>query len=381
MNASPLVPPPGVRLSTDTLQRGSRIRARVRWTDPSSHVRQSRSIAITDDATAREFFTVMRTSSAYTVDPFVTLRDYADAIGDRYLRGVDLTSTASGYRAGLRLRALPMLGHLRIRDITAGIVDRVIDAWEPQLSRSTLNNTLAALIRVLDEAVRDEVITRNPARDRADRRYRALGAEGRTRISLPSLDEVLRLAEACGSIHQNYADHVMLCAFLAARGAEVSGLRVGDVDWDRRTVLIERQNYPGAGGIVTKPTKSRRPRRVPIVSKLEPILQRLTVQRPATAPLLRGPRGGVITTATLRDATHWDALVASMGLRGLRRHDLRHVGATWFANSGVPLHVVADILGHASIETTRTYLHTDDAALARAAISFDRPLGEASARP
>jgi integrase len=60
------------------------------------------------------------------------------------------------------------------------------------------------------------------------------------------------------------------------------------------------------------------------------------------------------------------------GLQGLRCHDLRHVGATWFANSGVPLHVVADILGHASIEMTRTYLHTDGDARARAAISFDR---------
>ncbi|HEY0258654.1 MAG TPA: site-specific integrase [Lacisediminihabitans sp.] len=200
-------------------------------------------------------------------------------------------------------------------------------------------------------------------------------------MSLPTLEEVLRVSEACGEIHQSYADHVMLCAFLAARGAEVSGLRVGDADWGSGTVLIERQSYPGAGGIVTKPTKSRRPRRVPIVQLIEPTPHRLTAQRPATAPLLRGPRGGVITTASLRDATHWDALVAEMELQGLRRHNLRHVGATWFANSGVPLHVIADILGHASIETTRTYLHTEDAALAKAAISFDQHLGEASAQP
>lgn len=273
-----------------------------------------------------------------------------------------------------------MLGHLRIRDITAGIIDRAIDAWEPQLSRSTLKNTLAAFTRVLDEAVRDEVITRNPTRDPADRRYRSSGNERRPHLSLPTLDEVLRLAEACRAVHQSYADHVLLCTFLAARGAEVSGPRVGDVYWASMTVLIERQSYPGAGGIVTKPTKSRRPRRVPIVSMIEPKLRRLTAQRPATAALLRGPRGGVITTASLRNATHWDALVASMGLQGLRRHDLRHVGATWSANSGVPLHVVADILGHASIETTRTYLHTDDAALVRAAINFDRHLSKTSAR-
>ena len=30
-----------------------------------------------------------------------------------------------------------------------------------------------------------------------------------------------------------------------------------------------------------------------------------------------GPRGGVITTATLRDATRWDELVTDLGLNGL----------------------------------------------------------------
>lgn len=143
--------------------------------------------------------------------------------------------------------------------------------------RSLLKNLLAALTRVLDEAVRDEVIARNPARDRADRRYRSVAAETGKRGTLPTLEEVLRLSNACGEIHQSYADHVMLCAFLAARGAEVSGLRVGDVDWESKTVLIERQSYPGAGGIVIKPTKSRRSRRVPIVGLVESTLRRLTV--------------------------------------------------------------------------------------------------------
>jgi integrase len=378
MNCSIFTPPAGVRLNTDALRRGSRIRARVRWTDPTSHARRSRSITVADDAAAQEFFELLRASSSRGLDPLVTLRDYANSIRDRYLRGVDLTSTAAGYRAGLRLRLLPALGHLRVREITAGIIDRTIDEWETQLSQSTLKNTIAALTRVLDEAVRDEIIERNPSRNRAHRHYRSSTSELRPPLQLPSLDDVLHIAQACGEIHQCYADHVMLSAFLAARGAEISGLRVGDVTWASKTVLIERQTYPGTGGIITKPTKNRRPRRVPIVNMIERTLLRLTVQRPATDRLLHGPRGGIITTASLRRATHWDALIAALGWQGLRRHDLRHVGATWFANSGVPIHVVADILGHGSIETTRLYLHTDNTALARAAISFNRHLTKES---
>jgi len=370
-------PPIDVRLHADTLHRGSRIRARIRWTDPVLHQRLSRSITVNDVEKAEEFFRLMRSHNGSAVDPLVSFSSYVHWIGDRFLRGVDPTSTASGYRAGLRLRVLPALGHLCVREITTGIVDRAIDNWEGTYSRSTLKNTIAALTRVLDEAVRDDLITHNPVRDRAGRRYRTNLELPHTKL-IPGPDDVVRIAEACTEIHQSYADHVMLSAFLAARSSEVGGLLVGDVDWASKVVTIERQCFPGAGGLSIKPPKGRRARRVPIIELLEPMLRRLTTRRSRNLPLLRGPRGGVITTASLRDATDWDELVASLGLRGLRRHDLRHAGATWFANAGVPIHVVSDILGHASVETTRAYLHTDDTALQNAAARMNEHLREAA---
>ena len=369
------LPPLGVQLHLDALPRGSRLRARIRWTDPSSRERRSRSVTVDNDIAAQQFFELMRTSSNRAVDPLITLNDYARSISDRFLRGVDPTSTAAGYRASLSLRILPRLGHLRVREITTGLIDRTIDDWERAHSRSTIKSTIAALTRVLDEAVRDDLITRNPVRDRADRRYRA-NTELRYSRPIPAPDDVRRIAAACATIHQSYGDHVMLSAFLAARSSEVGGLVVGDIDWTNRIVTIERQCFPGAGGLSIKAPKGRRARQVPIIEPLEPVLRRLTMRRARSLPLLRGPRGGVITTATLRDATGWDELVASLGLRGLRRHDLRHAGATWFSNAGVPIHVVSDILGHTSVETTRAYLHTDNTALQNAAARMNEHLRE-----
>ncbi|WP_419538928.1 tyrosine-type recombinase/integrase [Microbacterium paraoxydans] len=83
--------------------------------------------------------------------------------------------------------------------------------------------------------------------------------------------------------------------------------------------------------------------------------------------LLVGPKGGALTTATVRDATNWDQIVSDLGLPDLTRHGLRHTGATWMADAGIPLHVLQDILGHASVETARGYLHPDDRHLASAA--------------
>jgi hypothetical protein len=78
---------------------------------------------------------------------------------------------------------------------------------------------------------------------------------------------------------------------------------------------------------------------VPGLDPLRPILKRLTEGREPGNQLLVGPKGGVLTSATVRDATNWDQLVAKLELPDLTRHGLRHTGATWMADAGVPLHV------------------------------------------
>ncbi|WGH90003.1 tyrosine-type recombinase/integrase [Auritidibacter ignavus] len=142
---------------------------------------------------------------------------------------------------------------------------------------------------------------------------------------------------------------------------------VGDVDWDTSIVTIRRQTYPGKGGLVPKQTKGRDVRPVPTLAPLKPVLERLTEDRDPDERFLVSPRGGVLTTATVRDATHWDDLVTRLGQPGLARHGLRHTGATWMADAGIPLYVLQEILGHKSIETTRRYLHPDHRKLLEAA--------------
>ncbi|WP_392426064.1 tyrosine-type recombinase/integrase [Barrientosiimonas humi] len=377
------LPPVGVKLTTDVERRTDGFRARVRWTDPSTKKRAGRVSHVRTMEEVEEFFDQMRKATDTGTDSTLTLREYAASIGTRWTRGLDPTSTAENYDAGLRLRVLPALGHIQVVKITAGIIDRTIDAWETKYTASTIKNSIAPLVRVLDEAVRDDIIAINPAKHRARRNLgkHVTQTTGALRqYAIPDLATLRTLADACGRIHQSYSDHVMLAALLAARGSEVSGLRVGDVDWTNRIVLIQRQHYPGKGGLVIKQTKGRRARPVPILDALEPILQRLTEGKGPDDPLLRGPRGGVLTTATVRDATHWDDMVKRLGFDNLTRHGLRHTGATWLADAGIPLHVLQEILGHQSIETTKGYLHPDHRHLAEAARQANQFLSAPPAR-
>ncbi|MEU6483678.1 tyrosine-type recombinase/integrase [Streptomyces sp. NPDC046887] len=136
---------------------------------------------------------------------------------------------------------------------------------------------------------------------------------------------------------------------------------------------VRRRTTPAPGGLVDKATKGKRARTVPLIEEVRPMVAQrlLAVGNDPDARIFYGPRGGRISTAVLRDATHWDDVVTELGFKHLRRHDLRHTGLTWFADAGVPLHVLCKIAGHGSLTTTQRYLHpdADQITAARAALS------------
>ena len=144
------VPPLGVRVTVDVEEhegaRGTRYWARVRWVDPTTGKRDGvkRSHASLD--AAQDWLGRMELAAKTGLDTGQTLSAYVSLIGDRWARGIDPTSTYDPSAAGLRRRVLPTLGHLPVPLINAGMVDRAIDAWEREHSRSTVKNSVGAVV-------------------------------------------------------------------------------------------------------------------------------------------------------------------------------------------------------------------------------------------
>ena len=116
---------------------------------------------------------------------------------------------------------------------------------------------------------------------------------------------------------------------------------------------------------------------MPVIDEIRPLVGRRldAISDDPMARLFTGPHGGRITTAVLRDATHWDEVVAKLGYSYLRRHGLRHTGLTWMADAGVPVHVLQKIAGHGSLTTTQLYLHPDERWISDAGQALSAHLG------
>ncbi len=269
--------------------------------------------------------------------------------------------------------------------ITHGAVDRVVHGWiADQCSRSTVKNSLAVLVRVMEQAVRDGIIDRNPARVTGwQRDYQQAEDEldDPRALALPDWESLCRLAAALvqrsADSFAGWGETVIFAACTAARIGEVSGVRGADIDRAAWTWTVRRQTTPGPGGLIDKGTKGKRARTVPLIEEVRPLVARRldAIGQDPSARLFTGPRGGRISTAVLRDATHWDEVVTGLGYEHLRRHDLRHTGLTWMADAGVPVHVLRKIAGHGSLITTQRYLHPDAQAITDAGATLSAHLG------
>nr|WP_246273720.1 site-specific integrase [Phytohabitans houttuyneae] len=302
------------------------------------------------------------------VDPHAAtmrLAQYGDSVWTLAMRGLE-GKTLDPYSAGWRKRVVPTLGHLPVRMLTNGAVDRAVHSWIADgCSRSTVKNSIAALVRVMEQAVRDGIRDRNPARLTGwQRDYQRAEDEldDPRALALPDWAALTTLAaalvERSHGHYPGWGDVVTFAGGTAARIGEVSGVRKGDIDPRTWIWTVRRQTTTGPGGLIDKGTKGKRAREVPIIEELRPMVAAKLDAAPAPdSRLFVGPRGGRISTAVLRDATHWDEVVNALGYDYLRRHDLRHTGLTWMADAGVLTHVLQKIAGHGSLTTTQRYLH------------------------
>lgn len=164
-------------------------------------------------------------------------------------------NTLARDRAALA-HALPTIGHLALASVTPmhirSIVDAIRDAGRSPKTVRTYMGTLSALFA---GAVEADLIQRSPVRPRS------LALERPVRRHRPTLtpDELRRLARA---MPPRYRALVLVGAVLGLRWSEAVGLRVGDVDFLRRTLTVAQTVGEVAGRVrvvdLTKTDASRR---------------------------------------------------------------------------------------------------------------------------
>ncbi|MFD6093947.1 tyrosine-type recombinase/integrase [Oerskovia sp. NPDC060338] len=305
--------------------------------------------------------------------------------------------TFSYYRDGWNARVIKTFGATKVGDISVGEVERAQAEWARTGSVHTARQARFALSAVLGVAVRDGLLSANPARSatssNAEKRHRQERKVGMTLTpaQLASLVEAVRALPN----GEPYAMMVDLMGSAGLRYGETAALQVGDVDLVRGILSVTRSvsemtkddadlaaGYSREGNLVWGPPKGGKSRLVPIPRHLIGPLSELLAKRPRSAQVFRSERTGYVirgnvlkskvraTKGNGETVQGWTAFVAWLGFAGLRVHDLRATAATNMLAAGVPPHVVRDILGHEDIKVTNGYARSHDDAFTRAVESL-----------
>jgi integrase/recombinase XerC len=167
-----------------------------------------------------------------------------------------------------------------------------------------------------------------------------------------------RASEEETSISLRDVAMVELLYATGARVAELCGLDLSDIDYDRQTIRVLG--------------KGSKERTIPLGN---PAMKALNVWLKEGRDLIKnslsgnavflGARGKRIDQRTVRTVVY-NALQAIEGIERMGPHALRHSAATHLLEGGADLRTVQEILGHASLATTQIYTHVSTERLQKA---------------
>ena len=255
-------------------------------------------------------------------------------------------TTQRNYGSLLKRQLLPVFGVRRLDRITRSMTLR----WFEDASKTTpgsANKALTLLGQILNHATACGHIGTNPVR--GIRRN-----PGRKMTRFLSREEIARLhlvldCYAGGSASQaQQADIVRLLLLTGCRRNEIVRLRREEAKGDRLE-LADSKTGPRTV-LLSEPARKIVARRMQLGNG------------PWVFPSFSDParpRG--------REPWLWNRVRREAGIEDVRLHDLRHTVASQAAMNGVPLPVVARLLGHANVRMTMRYAHVGDREIEAAA--------------
>ncbi|MDK1016411.1 MAG: tyrosine-type recombinase/integrase [Actinomycetota bacterium] len=262
--------------------------------------------------------------------------------------------THAGYQSLLESRILPTFGRARLVTIDRSMVGSWVRGMtEEKLSPSRIRQAHQCLAAILEQAVDDGLIGRNPAR----------------RVELPRLlqpdhryltaDQVTELADAMTSFEHRTMVYVL--AYGGLRWGELAALRRGRVDVLRRRLDIKESIVEISGVLSFGTPKTYQTRTVHLPAFVAAMVGHHleNVEDDPTALVFTAPRGGPLRYSNTRRGM-WDPARSRAGadLQDITPHDLRHTCASLMRAAGADVKAIQQQLGHQTATVTlNTYTH------------------------
>lgn len=267
---------------------------------------------------------------------------------DRYFAGAvhKRPTTMARDRRVNNKHFVPAFGHRALASITPGDVQELIRQMAITLAPATVRTDYSVLRAILSAAVASDIIAVSPCRGV---KLPAADAPG-PRFLTP--EELMALSEA---MPPEYSAMVLLAGVGGLRWSEVAGLRVGRIDFLRRTVEVVETVKEVEGELIFDKPKTRASHRTIAIPRfLADVLAShlASAGRSSSDDLVfTAPEGGPLRGSSFRSRV-WRPATSAAGFAGLKFHELRHTAVALMVEADAHPRAIQERLGHGSVRTT-----------------------------
>lgn len=249
--------------------------------------------------------------------------------------------TRDRVEASLRVHILPALGARPIADVKTSEVQALVTGLSTRLAPSTVEMVYTTVRSVFRSAELDRMILATPCVRIAKPRPR------RKVLVIPNSETVWALSD---KLPAHLKAVPVVAAGLGLRPGELFGLQVADVDFLRRTVVVDRQLNRERQLVELKTPSSYRTLPLPVVVA-DCLAAHLATAGRRDGLVFRGADDRPVSLNSVLVA--WRRAVAQVpGAEGLRLHDMRHSYASALIEAKESVKVVQSRMGHASAMIT-----------------------------
>lgn len=258
-------------------------------------------------------------------------------------KGTLKPSTYSTLETSWRIHVQPQWGMRTISSLRHSEIQGWVSSF--QKSATVVSRAYGILAGILDSAERDRRISSNPARgvtlprktNHKERRYLTHA-------------ELWTVAKHAGT----HGAHVLTLGYCGLRWGESIGLRVSDINFDKKRINVFRNVVEVNGTFHEGTTKTHEARIVPVPDAVLAELARAVEGKPQTAIVFDNGFGGHMkrVRASKDSKSWWKTALDEAGVPRMVLHDLRHTAASLAVSSGANVKAVQRMLGHASAAMT-----------------------------
>ena len=290
-------------------------------------------------------------------------------------------ATQRTYEGYIRLYLHPRLGSIPLNKVTTSDIQQMC-TWmmtkarvdqkngDSGLSDSQVINCYSLCDRVLEKAMAEKLIVRNPANGcklppNRPNEMKVLSREDMQKVLIQAKEE-------------NYYELFLLEFATGLRLGELMALQWDDVNLVTGELRINKQvNLVGSKLVISEPKTKAAVRTLILPPSVRKVLAEYKT-RVNSRWLFPSPKKDDLPIIPSAVSRRLHTLLEHAGCEQVRFHDLRHTFATNALAHGMDIKTLSTILGHVSSATTlNTYSHVTDEMRQRAAVKIDQGIAKA----